>query len=130
MSDWPVVLENDNGIRPAGSPTHCFYCNQPVGSDHGRECVMVEKRVRYDVLVAGKVRGAFERNDPYFWTPDDCNWHKNDSSWCHNNAVDAIQWMDSKEGESIMAAQEECCCGLLEFRFVSVIDEGPLRSRG
>jgi hypothetical protein len=50
---WPLVAINDDGIRPAGEPDECFYCNKKVGQPHGRDCVVVTKRVlvRYVVDV-------------------------------------------------------------------------------
>lgn len=29
---WPLVLENDDGIRPAGDSDRCFYCGMPEKS--------------------------------------------------------------------------------------------------
>lgn len=42
---------NDDGIRPAGPPDVCFYCNQKVGFPHIQTCVAVKKTVRLRFLV-------------------------------------------------------------------------------
>lgn len=48
MSYWPLVDPNDDGIRPAGKPDECFYCNSKVGEEHGRQCCIVTKLVRLE----------------------------------------------------------------------------------
>jgi hypothetical protein len=62
---WPLVAINDDGIRPAGEPDECFYCHQKVGQPHGRDCVIVTKRVlvRYVVEVVINV--------PHSWTAEE-----------------------------------------------------------
>lgn len=62
---WPLVAINDDGIRPAGEPDECFYCNQKVGLPHGHDCVCVKKRVlvRYVVEVAINV--------PHSWSSEE-----------------------------------------------------------
>ncbi|HET9375657.1 MAG TPA: hypothetical protein VFO40_11830 [Chthoniobacterales bacterium] len=63
--DWPLVAINDDGIRPAGEPDECFYCNHKVGQPHGRDCVTVTKRV----LVRYVVEAAI--NVPHSWTAEE-----------------------------------------------------------
>lgn len=129
---WPVVLPNDNGIRPAGPPDECFYCQNKVGQAHGPRCVVVEKKVKYEVRLAqGNTKvGTFERPDPHFWSPEDCESHKNLSSWCKSNALDHIDWcIDNPQllFEAFKAdSDSDCACGWLTFVFDSVVDEGPL----
>ncbi len=38
MTKFPLVDKNDDGIRPAGKPDQCFYCQQKVGSEHKKDC--------------------------------------------------------------------------------------------
>lgn len=129
--NWPIVTADDDGIRPAGPPDECFYCQKKVGSYHNRKCVTVKKRVRYNVLFKNVVVGTFDRDDPHFWTEYDCNFHKNESSWCADNALDEIQWKDPSIFERIQAAanvsDEDCYCGVLSFEFLEVIDPGPFQ---
>lgn len=123
---WPVVLPNDNGIRPAGPPDVCFYCRARVGEPHGATCVCVEKLVQYGVYVHGKKVGTFQRYDPHHWTFEECEFHKNQSSWCSDNALDAIVWTDEAAVVEVDATPEgECTCSLLKFQFEEVVDAGP-----
>lgn len=48
---FPLVAENDDGIRPAGSPDQCFSYQRFVGQPHGPDCVVVSKRVRLRYIV-------------------------------------------------------------------------------
>lgn len=57
--DWPVVAIDDPGLRQSTGPNECFYCGRKTGERHGAECVIVEKRVLYDVLIDGVVVGTF-----------------------------------------------------------------------
>lgn len=137
-----TITEKDNGIRPAGKPDECFYCNTKVGGVHGSECVMIVCMVEYDVLVIGQKVGTFTREDPAFWDEERCNFNKNDSSWCCDNALNEIKWLinDSAilaqkqitelRGEIDEYGAGECCtCDLLEFRFVKKTTE-PFLSKG
>jgi hypothetical protein len=126
---WPTVLPNDSGIRPAGPPDECFYCRGKVGEPHGTECVCVSKRVRYEVYLDETPAGFFEHDDPYFWTDADCEFHKNESTWCKDNALDGIEWLtdEHKSRAQIAQAEHGCLCGPLEFRFLAVMVPGPFR---
>ena len=114
-TDWPLVLSNDDGIRPAGKPDHCFYCRQKVGQPHGPTCVVVTKLVRLRYTFAVDVRV------PHFWTPADIESHRNDSSWCADNALDdvAAHTIDDPAGP--------CLCDRFDAEFVEVLDDTPHR---
>jgi hypothetical protein len=49
--NWPLVHPKDDGIRPAGNPDECFYCNQKVGQPHAPDCVAVSRRARFTVTL-------------------------------------------------------------------------------
>lgn len=106
---WPLVALNDGGIRPAGSPDGCFYCGANIGQPHGRLCVMVEKRVqlRYSFVVDVMV--------PHHWTKDDIERHRNESSWCADNAITELH------------VDGSCLCPRFKAEFVRVLDETPQR---
>jgi hypothetical protein len=125
--EWPLVLTDDDGIRPAGEPDQCFYCRSRVGQPHGPDCVCVNKLVEYAVHAHGRRVGTYLRHDPAFWTPHDCESHKNESSWCACNALDEIDWTDEavRLDAAALTGDESCACPLLEFRFVCVADPGP-----
>lgn len=135
---WPVVLEDDDGIRPAGKPGECFYCRSAVGVPHGPKCVTVNKLVRYRVYMnlgaprvgGGRLVGTYARHEPYFWTAGDCEFHKNDSSWCAGNATDDIEWGDPADAAALEKWMDDngtdgCCCAPLRFEFAEVAAAGP-----
>jgi len=111
MSDWPIVTEDDHGIRPAGGDDKCFYCKAVVGSPHAKDCVIVQKKIRVrhtigiDVLV------------PHHWNEDRIDFHFNDGSWCADNLLaDVKEYLGSIAG---------CLCGDHECEFVKVVDDNP-----
>jgi hypothetical protein len=127
---WPVVLPNDDGIRPAGEPDECFYCRSKVGQKHEAECVTVSSYNLYRVLTKGskKLVGVYKHYDPYFWTFQECEFHKNESTYCKDNALNGIDWCDSKDAEELerrLMEEDRCSCGLLTFEFMETIDAGP-----
>jgi hypothetical protein len=137
---WPLVLPDDDGIRPAGRDDECFYCHSKVGALHGRECVCITMIVRYYVWMnlerrskegdRGKFVGTFTVHVPHFWNYHDCDFHKNESSWCANNALDDIEWSDEADAEALekwMTDNDRCSCSPLSFEVDTVMDEGPYR---
>lgn len=137
---WPTVLPNDDGIRPAGRPDECFYCHRRVGQLHGSECVFVMSVNRYFVYMnldrraseahKGKLVGTFTRHDPHFWSAHDCEFHKNSSSWCANNAEGLIEWSDPADEAALRAWVEVnngCWCTPLYFEFDDTVDGGPFQ---
>lgn len=129
LKPWPLVLPNDDGIRPAGKSDQCLYCKQMVGQPHGVQCVCVKKTVRYAVLVDGNQVGTYETTEPFFWSKYDGEFHKNESSWCADNAQGKITWIDHEAETTFNKNCEEesphCNCNMVEFRFDSIIDPGP-----
>jgi hypothetical protein len=111
MSEWPLVDEHDDGIRPAGKPDECFYCNQKIGQPHGRECVMVEKKIliRYTIEIPIMI--------PHFWTKEQLEFHRNEGSWCKSNLIRELQKYD----------EEQCLCGVTQAEYVRTIDDTPTR---
>lgn len=114
VTGWPVVTLDDDGIRPAGKPDQCFYCGSNVGQAHRRDCVTVEKRVRVRYVF------EFDTTMPYGWTAENFLFHRNDGTWCADNAFDEIQ----------SAAGNDCMCAMFTAmftaEFVGVVDETPL----
>jgi hypothetical protein len=137
---WPRVLVNDDGIRAVpGRENECYYCAGAVGEEHRRDCVCLLKLVRYSVLIhepgserrtSGEVVGTYDSYDVWHWSEHNGEFHKNDSSWCADNAIDDIQWTDKCAHDLALAFCDEdsqsCCCAILEFRFDQVLDPGPL----
>ncbi len=113
-ANWPLVDPKDDGIRLAGAPDQCFYCQKRVGESHARDCVIVQKRVEMEVLitwpegaktkdgqmlVGTKSAGLWQFDEPHFWDAHQSTFHKNDSSWCANNFVHQMDGGDD-EGSS------------------------------
>jgi hypothetical protein len=46
---------------------------------------------------------------PEFWTREDCEFHKNESSWCTNNILPTLEKIADDHG---------CLCGLARFKFL------------
>jgi hypothetical protein len=141
---WPLVHEHDDGIRPAGNPRECFYCHSRVGQPHGPECVVVDKRIEMEVTAtlpsedrSGASEevfiGTWQLDVPHFWTPHDCEFHKNDSSWCASNLLDEREHLVWKDGDGVWAKleplddEQRCLCSTLSFRFLRVVDDTPRR---
>lgn len=122
---WPLVLVNDDGLRPAGNPGECFYCGRKIGDEHSRECVVVYKVVRYGVYIGDRRIGTFDNPEPHGWDEETCERIRNQGSWCADNAVDRIDGI-SCEDIARIEAHDGCSCSLLEFRLESILDAGPL----
>jgi hypothetical protein len=127
---WPLVRVDDDGIRPAGKPDQCFYCQAKVGEPHGAECVCVLQQVTYDVICDNRLVGKFTTHEPYHWDDSNGEFHKVGSSWCASNAFDEIEWSDeavkSKASQIVEADGDECLCGMLEFTNRCVVHDGPI----
>ncbi len=137
LNEWPKVLPNDNGIRPAGPPDACFYCGARVGVLHGSDCVTVEKEVEVAVKVTlekGRaIRGIWRKFVPHSWEPYNIEFQMNESSWCASNIFnhwDDITWdEESKAGAQELidtyAEYDHCLCGCFEGKFLRVVDIRP-----
>lgn len=117
-----LVLADDNGIRPAGKPDECFYCHRQVGRHHHTSCATIVEDVTYEVRMNGKVVGTWTRPDPFYWGVAMCEYHKNESSWCADNALDGIVWSDLEAKKWCLqpAENDGCCrcCGTLRFKYL------------
>lgn len=130
MSDyqWPRVIENDDGIRPAGLPDRCFFCEQKIGNFHKTSCVTIQRAVEYDVLIRNQVVGKWSTTEPYSWNKEHCEQHRNLGTWCKDNAVDSIEWTSEQAKLEVDSLpDEQCTCGLLEFRVSRMIDGHPIQ---
>ncbi len=136
---WPLVDVYDDGIRPAGKPTACFYCHKGVGYPHARDCVVVTKRVELRVhaeLPTGEeFTGLWQYDEVHAWDADEIEFHKNDSSWCAGNLLheregsETLTWegRDPTDILTSLHASGNCLCNVLSFEFVRVVDPTPRR---
>lgn len=111
--NWPEVLEDDDGIRPAGPPDECFYCHQKVGQGHGLDCPCVEKTVllRYTFEIPVRV--------PWFWESDDVENHRNWRS-CADNTLFDLEEISEGDG---------CLCDHFHCEFLKILDATPTRAK-
>ena len=94
--------------RPANPTPVCFYCDQPVGDKHKKECVLIHKKVVVKATI------EYEIEVPNFWTAEDIEFHRNESSWCSNNIIEELEDTRRKLG---------CLCECIEFEFVRETEE-------
>ena len=127
QNKWPTVLENDNGIRPAGKPDECFYCKQKVGQLHKQNCVVVTSILRFKVLLNNKEVGTYERHEPYSQDLDTIMFRLNEGTWCADNCLDDVDWSDESAIKTIEDHRNtgSCTCPLLSFEFLQIVDVGP-----
>lgn len=137
---WPLVDPLDSGIRPAGRPDECFYCQKRVGIAHARDCVIVTKRVEMRVTATLPTGETFiacwQFDEPHDLTAHMSEFLKNESSWCAGNFVDELDGPDVRwitgattPAERLTALHDagDCLCGVLRFEFVRVVDGSPRR---
>lgn len=98
----PFVTPDDDGIRPAGKPDECFYCQQKVGERHLWECVSVERKV----LV--KFELILEVDVPVSWDKEHIEFRYNRSRWCGSNIVDIVNRNFEK-----LDKENRCGCEIL-----------------
>ena len=87
-----------NGPRPAGDPDQCFFCKQPIGSQHAAHCVCRMKTVVLTLAVNIVVPV------PTNWTDDEVESYFNDSSHCKNDLARAVGRMIDRFDKG------ECLC--------------------
>lgn len=115
----PLVLPDDDGIRPAGSLWACFYCRQEVGTPHLASCVCLKRRVR--------VRYVFELEIevPHSSEAHDVEFHRNESSWCASNALDDLEAFALRQGRA-----DGCLCDHFRCEVIEIPEADPYRLDG
>lgn len=96
------IVTPENGPRPAGKPTECFYCHRSLGGEHAMDCVCFSK------VVMVKVEMTIPMVVPAHWGPHEVDFHMNDRSWCANNIVKDLQRMQE-------ADEGHCRCLCADF---------------
>lgn len=107
----PIVLPDDNGIRPAGPQDQCLYCHQKVGKPHEKDCVILERKV--------KVRYSYEVEIevPWYWDIDQIEFHRNEGSWCADNSLQELENMTEKD----------CLCRVFNCEVLEIPESKPYR---
>ena len=110
--NWEV---KDYGIRPAGSPNHCFYCNAKKGGIHKKDCVIRSRTIVMEM----KIEIVMEV--PESWDEEMCNFHKNQGSWCATNIIDTLKKINKVNG---------CLCSVSEFKYIREATDEDEKSQG
>lgn len=101
--------------RPAGRPDRCFYCHRPVGDTHDEDkCALVKRKVRVRMTV------EYDIDAPVHWDQAQIEFHRNDGSWCADNALDELAAQSERAG---------CLCPHTRFEYVREMGEPFLRER-
>lgn len=135
MSAWPLVVRHDDGIRPAGDRHACLYCKQRIGQPHGRQCVIVTRKIELRVRTEdGSLTGLWVTDEPYYWEADNVEFHKNESSWCASNILherEQFTWDQPDAWERLEKLDDSegcgCLCNVLRFEFSRIVDATPKR---
>lgn len=101
----PVVspfVVTEKAQRPANMNGKCFYCHQKIGDKHKVDCVLVKKKVK----VKMKLEVEYEVEVPADWDKDQIEFHRNEGSWCANNALEELENL------------EGCLCDDAEFEYM------------
>lgn len=115
---WTVGNE---GVRPAGPPDRCFYCDQRVGGQHAFDCVIRQKTVVVELVM--KVVIAV----PESWGQDSIHFRYNESTYCYDNMVPTIEKAvaslkriseDERESFDRPDAMAGCLCSQMTLNYV------------
>lgn len=103
-NNWPV---GDHGIRPAGPPDRCFYCNAAKGDQHRAGCVIRSRTVTIRTVVDHVV------DIPEDWERGTIDFSFNESSSCADNVIERL-------GELVMRLNEKssCTCDLVRVEYL------------
>ena len=111
----PIWSVGNHGIRPAGSPTACFYCGAGIAEQHKPDCVIrsrtVVVKMEIDLVVTV----------PESWTPEDIEFHRHESSWCASSIINDLE---------NLANRKDCLCQFTEFKFVREATEEDEEKQG
>lgn len=101
-------------MRPASPKRQCFYCQQPIGSPHREDCVLVSKMVKVRMTV------EYEINVPSTWDKYAVEFQRNGGSRCADRILDELKWLSKKNG---------CLCGVVNFEYLGDAGEPFLNER-
>lgn len=95
-------------MRPASPLEECFYCGEPIGEFHKSECVLINKKVKIKMIV------EYEIAVPNDWDQEEIEFHRNEGTWCSDNALDELEEIAREDG---------CLCQKTTFEFVEVTSD-------
>ena len=95
-----IVKASDE--RPARRDGTCFYCSQPLGSEHQAGCVILSRTVvvKFEIEAVVSV--------PRDWDQSMVEFKYNDGTWCANNLIDDLtNWRERADADP----NAPCACG-------------------
>lgn len=102
-------IVTEKAKRPITKEQKCAYCEQPIGTEHKEECVLIQKKVKVRMTI------EYEIEVPASWDKDQIEFHRNESAWCASNIIDELKALDNKDGR--------CLCGITKFEYLSDTSE-------
>lgn len=126
-----TFIVTEKAMRPASTRRKCFYCHSDIGAVHDSTCVLVRRRVRVRLAVPGYEPLVYSIVVPASWTVKDIEFHRNESSWCANNAIRELKSIDPEFSESLYLKyardrdpNADCLCSDANFEYVEDV-AGP-----
>ncbi len=104
-----MLKVTEKAMRPALPDRQCFYCQQPIGSNHKDDCVLVQKRVKVRLTI------EYDRVVPAFWDKDMIEFQMNESSWCLDNCLHEI--------DKMLKAEQSCLCCYAEGKVLEMSED-------
>lgn len=111
--NWIVTKSSE---RPAGNKGECFYCNNKIGQEHKKDCVIRSRTVVVDFTV----RMVVEM--PECFNEYDIEFKFNESTWCANNLIQIMEHAQENSGS--------CLCNFVNASFFREATETDESSQG
>lgn len=99
---------------PSDSHDRCFYCRKSIGDYHDDDCVFIIKKVKIRMTV------EYHVEVPAHWHKESVEFHRNDSSWCANNAISELE--ELTKGDN-------CICAATSFEYLQDSSEPYLKEK-
>ena len=100
--------------RPAAMNGCCFYCQQPIGTEHKSDCVLVLRRVKVKVTI------EYDISVPSLWDKKMIEFHRNEGTWCSSNMIEELETYSKEIG---------CLCPVTKFKYIREVSEPTLNER-
>lgn len=109
------LVVTESAMRPAAPGVReCFYCHMPVGTEHRAECVTVVRKAKVRMIV------EYEIDVPASWGKDLVEFHRNEGSWCADNAIAELDKIHERD---------RCLCQAVRFECLEVFGEPTVSER-
>ena len=97
-------------MRPVSIKKECFYCQQPIGSYHKNDCVLIQKDVIIRAVIEYKIQV------PNDWDKEMIEFNRNEGTWCSSNMIDELKALEGRKS---------CLCRYVKWELVK--DKGNIR---